>query len=242
MTPRISDTRLCSSEECDLANDSADQPWKELTVADLATSPNSTVGNIVKGLVVGVISGNHFAVEKFTTLVQPAIDKLAGGSKASRLLKPYVEKQDLSQWAWLYVVGGLRVDHKFKYHHNALPLSKWVSDPQISLSAYVASVVRGYLMDCVRTIFRSRIAATVPLIEEGFSVEAGRAVTCDLKLLIATCWPKLSDQEREVLSLRFHEGLSLTQVAKIVGKSPSTIQRWEHRGLQSLKSFLTRGR
>ncbi len=229
-----------SPEQREPPHKSANQLWAALSVSDLATPPDSPGAATVRELIVDVVAGEPSAVKKFTELMYPAICKLAGmgANRIWDIINPHADNRDLSQWAWLYLVQGLRVNHKFEYNRNTLPLSKWLSDPQVSLSSYVAAVVRQYLRDCGRTVFRSGVAATVPLLEQGLSVEGDTGITSDLRLRISECWPKLTSRERDVLSLRFYEDLSLKQVAQVLGRSPSTIQRWEQGALKSLESFL----
>jgi RNA polymerase sigma-70 factor (ECF subfamily) len=49
---------------------------------------------------------------------------------------------------------------------------------------------------------------------------------------------KLSPAQRAVISLRFGAGLSVAEVAKVLGKSPGTVKALQHSGIVALKKLM----
>lgn len=49
---------------------------------------------------------------------------------------------------------------------------------------------------------------------------------------------KLSPAQRAVISLRFGGGLSVAEVAKVLGKSPGTVKALQHNGIVALKKLM----
>jgi RNA polymerase sigma-70 factor (ECF subfamily) len=48
----------------------------------------------------------------------------------------------------------------------------------------------------------------------------------------------LNEQQRQVIWLRFIEGLSITETAQIMDKSEGAIKALQHRSLESLRRYL----
>ena len=216
--------------------------WAELTVTDLKALPVTAEAAPVRQLVLEVIEGDASAVRKFTELLQPAITLLAcaRARRMQEVMKIEVDDGDLSHDAWLYVLKGIRVNHKFQYIKNTPPLTKWLSRPECSLSSYVVSIVRSYLIDCQRSIRRSGNAAmgTLPEQEQASHAEEDLALNNFLRLRILKCLPELSARERHLLHLRFYEGLTLLEVAKLFGNTLGEIKSLERSAKQSLKNCL----
>ncbi len=61
-----------------------------------------------------------------------------------------------------------------------------------------------------------------------------------IKLVLAQAILTLTDEQQQVLSLRFIEGLKLEEVAVIMGKNANAIKALQHRALGSLASRLDR--
>lgn len=53
---------------------------------------------------------------------------------------------------------------------------------------------------------------------------------------------RLSPAQRAVVLLRFGGGLSVTEVAKVLGKSPGTVKALQHSGLVALRKMMLPGR
>jgi len=49
---------------------------------------------------------------------------------------------------------------------------------------------------------------------------------------------KLSPAQRAVISLRFGGGLSVAEVAKVLGKNPGTVKALQHSGIMALKKMM----
>jgi RNA polymerase sigma-70 factor (ECF subfamily) len=49
----------------------------------------------------------------------------------------------------------------------------------------------------------------------------------------------LNDQQRQVLLLRFVEGLSIAETAQVMEKSEGAIKALQHRSLEALRRYLT---
>lgn len=50
--------------------------------------------------------------------------------------------------------------------------------------------------------------------------------------------PRLTDEQGQVITMKFMEGFSNREIAKLMGKTEGSIKALQHRALQTLKSFL----
>jgi len=85
--------------------------------------------------------------------------------------------------------------------------------------------------------------ATVPLVETlAGSSDPGADVErkIDIENLVAAT-KQLTSMQREVISLRFAGGLSVAQVAKLMGKSEGAIKALQHSAVVSLRKMLATG-
>lgn len=65
-----------------------------------------------------------------------------------------------------------------------------------------------------------------------------QVVAADEAELMRRAFARLSDDERELLELKVHAGLSSDEVARLVGKRPGTIRMAQARALQRLRTFV----
>lgn len=107
-----------------------------------------------------------------------------------------------------------------------------------TLLAWLYRVARNLAIDRRRRMGRhpeialQEVLAAAPAAEAEFSAEAH-----DLVQALAA----LSAEHREVLLLRFREGLSAQEVAAALGRSPAAVRALQHRALQALRSRLEAG-
>lgn len=94
--------------------------------------------------------------------------------------------------------------------------------------------------------FRRRQAVRnhLPLDEKHLPTHAGPEIPVETKLTqerLQQAIPKLTDEQQQVMILRFVEGLSNAETAQILGKSEGAIKSLQRRGLASLRHILEEG-
>ena len=111
---------------------------------------------------------------------------------------------------------------------------KWKGIP---FSAWLFRIAHNQVVD----YFRSKKRATVPLDESLASNNNNPQLIVEQKLdieqlLLAT--KRLTDAQREVISLRFAGELSIVQVAKAMGKSQGAVKALQHSAIIALRKTL----
>lgn len=107
----------------------------------------------------------------------------------------------------------------------------------VPLVAWLYRVARNLVIDEGR---RQRRWTLVPLQEAPEAGAEGPEFSADIQDL-AQALADLSAEQRQVLLLRFREGLSGAQVAQILGRSESAIRSLQHRALETLRRRLEAG-
>jgi len=110
----------------------------------------------------------------------------------------------------------------------------------IPLSAWLFRLARNMLIDHFRT--SPRPGVEVPLEEEIVLTEGGHDATLERKVTrkqLLEALSNLTEDQQEVVVLKFMEGFSNTDVAKIVGKSEGAIKSLQHRALSALSRIWT---
>ena len=91
---------------------------------------------------------------------------------------------------------------------------------------------------------RQAVRDHLPLDEEHMPAQSGPEAPVETKLTqerLQQAIPKLTDDQQQVIILRFIEGLSHAETARLLGKSEGAIKALQRRGLISLRSILEGG-
>ena len=91
---------------------------------------------------------------------------------------------------------------------------------------------------------RQAVRNHLPLDEKHLPMHAGPEIPVETKLTqerLQQAIPKLTDDQQQVIILKFIEGLSNAEAAQILGKSEGAIKALQHRGLISLRRILEGG-
>ncbi len=110
----------------------------------------------------------------------------------------------------------------------------------IPFSVWLFRLTRNLLIDHFRT--SPRPGVEVPLEEETVFTEGGPDTALERKVTRKQLLQALSDlteDQQEVVVLKFIEGFSNTDVAKIVGKSEGAVKSLQHRALTMLSRIWT---
>lgn len=110
-----------------------------------------------------------------------------------------------------------------------------------SISAWLYRIAHDRVVDHLR---RQERRQHVPL-EEGWpdsSQDPDEALRTRLtQEALREAIQQLTDDQQQVILLRFIEGLSVREVAQIVGRTEGAVKALQHRGLQSLLRILRQG-
>ena len=109
----------------------------------------------------------------------------------------------------------------------------------IPFSAWLFRIAHNQVVDYFR---KKKKYATAPLYESlaGSDIDPQLAAERNLdieQLLLAT--KRLTEAQREVISLRFSGELSIAQVAKIMGKSEGAVKALQHSAIVALRKVLS---
>ncbi|HEY83414.1 MAG TPA: sigma-70 family RNA polymerase sigma factor [Dehalococcoidia bacterium] len=135
------------------------------------------------------------------------------------------EAEDMTQQVFLSAFKSIS-----SYKHRGTPFSAWLF-----------RIAHNQVVDYLR---KKSKRATVPLEkvpERGGGdprLEVEQSLTMEE---LASATSKLTPAQREVLSLRFAGGLSVAQVAKVMGKSEGAIKALQHSAIVSLRKILAAG-
>ena len=114
---------------------------------------------------------------------------------------------------------------------------KWKGVP---FSAWLFRIAHNQVIDYVR---KGRKQATVPLDESSVSDNINPQRIAERKLDIEqllSATRRLTEAQREVISLRFTSELSVAQVAKVMGKSEGAVKALQHSAIVALRRTLSR--
>jgi len=113
---------------------------------------------------------------------------------------------------------------------------KWKGIP---FSAWLYRIAHNQVVDYLR---KKKMYTTTPLNESlvgsDINPQLAAELTLDIEqLLLAT--KRLTDAQREVISLRFTSELPIAQVAKIMGKSEGAVKALQHSAIIALRKALS---
>ena len=108
--------------------------------------------------------------------------------------------------------------------------------PQTSLTGWLYAVARNLAADHIK-----KQVHTVPLLEDLVADAPSMTDQAHLAQILPTikmALLELTDEQQHVIALRFGQGLSLAEAAKIMDKSVGAIKALQHRALASLARLL----
>jgi RNA polymerase sigma-70 factor (ECF subfamily) len=131
--------------------------------------------------------------------------------------------EDLTEEVFVKVIEKLN-----QYQDRGLPFAAWVF-----------RIARNHLID----YRRCQPKASMALIDECDQVPEERAER-SLELVLtrselANAMSGLTEVQRQVLGLRFGQGMSMLEASQIVGRSEDAVKKLQARGLQALKRILS---
>lgn len=132
------------------------------------------------------------------------------------------EAQDVTQEVFVAAWQGLP---RFRYEHDG------------SFPAWLFGIARNVVATHQRRSSRNRNVSMELLPEVGVEFE-GSVISRELLVGAMLCLP---ESQREILLLRFWTGLSLKEVAKVLGKSESAVSTTQLRALRRLRKRLEEG-
>ncbi len=106
--------------------------------------------------------------------------------------------------------------------------------------AWLFGIARNAALDELRR--RRRVAALVVEPEDAAGQEPAYADEADVVLrreAVKAALQELSARERELIALKFHAGLSNSEIAKVLGISESNAGTWLHRAVQKLRKAVS---
>lgn len=136
------------------------------------------------------------------------------------------EAEDLTNEVFVKVLEKIHA-----YEFRGLPFSAWLY-----------RIAHNHLVDHVRSRPKQQpvpIEVCQEMHEEGAQRELENALTAeDLKAALVD----LTEEQRQVIILRFVQGLNTIETAAIMGKSEGAVKKLQARGLLMLKKILSEGR
>jgi len=159
--------------------------------------------------------------EAFTMLYEEYFDKVY--RYVTLKIGDQAEAEDLTQQVFVKAL-------------KSISSFKWKGAP---FSAWLFRIAHNQVVDYLR---KKKRYATTPLDEslKGRELDPQQAAEQKLdieRLLLAT--KKLTDAQREVISLRFTSELSIAEEAKIMGKSEGAVKALQHSAIIALRKALS---
>lgn len=108
--------------------------------------------------------------------------------------------------------------------------------PQTTLKGWLYAVARNLVVDHLK-----RRVMTVPLFDDLVSDEPSLTDQAYLSQIMPTLKEavlKLTEEQQDVIALRFGQGLSLAETADLMGKTIGSVKALQHRALASLARFM----
>ena len=108
--------------------------------------------------------------------------------------------------------------------------------PRVSLSGWLYSVARNLAADYIKEKNR-----TVPLVDDLVADDASlteQAHLAQMTPILRQALLQLTAEQRDVIALRFGQGLSLAETAHRLEKSIGSVKALQHRALASLARFM----
>lgn len=155
--------------------------------------------------------------EAFTQLYESHFDKIY--RYVVLMIGNKTEAEDVTQQVFLKAL-------------QSIPSFKWKGIP---FSAWLFRIAHNQAVDHLR---RKTKRASVPLneslVSSGDSPHSATERKIDIEQLLAAT-RRLTEAQREVISLRFSSELSIAQVARIMGKSEGAVKALQHSAIVALR-------
>lgn len=113
-------------------------------------------------------------------------------------------------------------------------------DPALALTGWIFTIARNMIIDDFR---RQKIRSAEPF-PDGDEDPADGTVDLELHLTRAdlqAALAQLTEEQQTVLLLRFEEGFTSAQIARMMGKTEMAIKALQRRGLASMARLMERG-
>lgn len=140
------------------------------------------------------------------------------------------DAEDLTQQVFLKAL-----EHIGSYRYRGMPFSSWLF--RIAHNQ-VVDHWKKKSREKVKLLTQDEMAEAGALSDDDPADQAERKV--GLEQLAAAC-ERLSDGQREVISLRFAGGLSVAETAKVMGKREGAVKVLQHAALKKLRLILRPG-
>ena len=121
---------------------------------------------------------------------------------------------------------------------ESIPSFRWKGVP---LSAWLFRIARNMVIDHVRKIKKR---PTVPFEESLVSSDSNTQLEIERKLDIeqlVSATKRITTAQRQVISLRFAGGLSIAEVARVMGKNQGAVKALQHSAIVALRKILLAG-
>ena len=108
-----------------------------------------------------------------------------------------------------------------------------------SFVAWLYTIARNVVADHFRS---AKVRHEIPLdsqMTQSLTINEGRSEKVAMKLDLANAIQKLTDSQREFITLKFIQGLSNQEIEQIMGRKPEAIRGLQFRSLSSLREILT---
>lgn len=122
--------------------------------------------------------------------------------------------------------------------HVARDIGRFSGD-DAAMRRWVFSIAHNRSMDAHRKAKRNRSTLEAEIAEGRSAPVEAPPEPLDPELIAALA--TLSDEQREVVVLRFVADLPLEAVAKITGRSPGAVKAMQHRAMDNLRKAVSRG-
>ena len=158
--------------------------------------------------------------EAFTQLYEANFDKIY--RYVALRIGNKTEAEDMTQQVFLNAL-------------QSLPSFKWRG---ISFSAWLFRIAHNKVVDYLR---KKTKQATALLDESMVNSDSNPQLVAEHKLDIeqlVSATKRLTETQREVISLRFAGELTITQVAKVMGKSQGAVKALQHSAIVALRKAL----
>jgi RNA polymerase sigma-70 factor (ECF subfamily) len=159
--------------------------------------------------------------EAFTQLYERHFDRIY--RYVALRIGDKIEAEDMTQQVF---INALRSISSFKW--KGIPFSAWLF-----------RIAHNQVVDYLR---KKAKRATIPLDESQASTDINPQLVAERRLdveQLLSATKRLTEAQREVVSLRFAGELSIAQVAKVMGKSEGAIKALQHSAIVALRKALS---
>jgi len=159
--------------------------------------------------------------EAFTQLYEQHFDRIY--RYVALKIGDKIEAEDMTQQVFL---NALQSISSFKW--KGIPFSAWLF-----------RIAHNQMVDYLRKKTRR---ATVPFDESQVSSDSNPQLVAEHRLdveQLVSATKRLTEAQREVISLRFAGELSIAQVAKVMGKSEGAVKALQHSAIAALRKALS---